>query len=100
MDFAARKPLYEQIEQERGTKIISYVTGDRPNAETQIGADCIDIFVDVLDAIGPTQRISLLLHTNGGNTAAARDNRSCARLTSNRAMAPRYGFTIAGTVTT
>lgn len=71
MDFATRKPLYEQIEQERGTKIISYVTGDRPNAETQIGADCIDIFVDVLDAIGPTQRISLLLHTNGGNTAAA-----------------------------
>lgn len=71
MDFATRKPLYEQIEQARGTKIISYVTGDRQNAETQIGADCIDIFVDVLDAIGPTQRISLLLHTNGGNTAAA-----------------------------
>lgn len=71
MDFATRKPLYVQIEQERDTKVISYVTGDRPNAETQIGADCVDIFVDVLDAIGPTKRISLLLHTNGGNTAAA-----------------------------
>lgn len=71
MDFATRKPLYEQIEQERGTKVIAYVTGDRPNADTKIAADCIDIFVDVLDAIGPTERISLLLHTNGGDTAAA-----------------------------
>lgn len=71
MGFAERKPLYDAIEQERETKIISYVTSDRANAETQIGADCIDIFVDHLDAIGPTKRISLLLHTNGGNTAAA-----------------------------
>lgn len=71
MGFAERKPLYKAIEQQRETKIISYVTSDRANAETQIGADCIDIFVDHLDAIGPTKRISLLLHTNGGNTAAA-----------------------------
>ncbi|ORE95409.1 putative periplasmic serine protease [Stappia sp. 22II-S9-Z10] len=71
MGFAQRKLLYDAIESERDTKIICYVTGDRPNAETQIGADCIDIFVDHLDAIGPTNRISLLLHTNGGNTAAA-----------------------------
>lgn len=71
MGFAERKPLYDAIEQERETKVISYVTSDRANAETQIGADCIDIFVDHLDAIGPTRRISLLLHTNGGNTAAA-----------------------------
>ncbi|MHA6641366.1 SDH family Clp fold serine proteinase [Mesorhizobium sp. A623] len=71
MAFQERKPIYEQIEKERDTKVISYITGDRPNAETQIGADCIDIFVDMLDSIGPTKRISLLLHTNGGNTAAA-----------------------------
>lgn len=71
MNFAQRKPLYEAIERERNTKIVTFVTGDRQSAETQIGADCIDIFVDVLDAIGPTKRISLLLHTNGGNTAAA-----------------------------
>jgi len=71
MDFATRKAFYEKIEQERSTKLICYITGDRKNAETQIGTDCIDIFVDVLDEIGPTDRISLLLHTNGGNTAAA-----------------------------
>lgn len=71
MDFATRRPLYEHIEQQRETKVVSYITGDRRGAETQIGADCIDLFVDVLDEIGPTKRISLLLHTNGGNTAAA-----------------------------
>jgi hypothetical protein len=71
MDYLARKPLYEKIENERETKVISYVTGDRQGFETQIGADCIDLFVDILDNIGPTKRISLLLHTNGGNTAAA-----------------------------
>lgn len=71
MGFRRRKALYNAIERQRDTKIISYITGDRANAETQIGADCIDIFVDALDAIGPTKRISLLLHTNGGNTAAA-----------------------------
>lgn len=71
MGFVDRKPFYEAIEKERDTKVISYVTSDRVNAETQIGADCIDIFVDHLDVIGPTRRISLLLHTNGGNTAAA-----------------------------
>lgn len=70
-DFSTRKPLYEKIEQDRDTKIVAYVTSDRAGAETQISPDCMDIFVDVLDAIGPTHRISLLLHTNGGNTAAA-----------------------------
>jgi hypothetical protein len=71
MSFIQRKPLYEAIERDRDTKIVSYITGDRSNAETQISPDCIDLFVDALDAIGPTKRISLLLHTNGGNTAAA-----------------------------
>ena len=33
--------------------------------------DCIDPFVDLLEKIGPTKRISLILHTNGGQTLAA-----------------------------
>lgn len=71
MAFAQRRAIYEAIEHERQSKLLCYVTSDRQNAETQIGVDCIDIFVDLLDQIGPTPRISLLLHTNGGNTAAA-----------------------------
>ena len=53
------------------TKVLAYVTGDRRGLETQIHSDCIDLFVDLLDHIGPTKKISLLLHTNGGQTLAA-----------------------------
>ncbi len=66
-----RASLLKEIEQERGSKAILYVTGDRPGMETQIGQDVIDIFVDHLDAMWPSRRISLILHTNGGDAAAA-----------------------------
>lgn len=33
--------------------------------------DCIDQFVDLLERIGPTKCISLILHTNGGQTLSA-----------------------------
>jgi hypothetical protein len=71
VDFKARRTLYRKIEKERDTKVFAFVTSDRAGAETQIAQDCIDLFVDLLDKIGPTKRISLLLHTNGGQTSAA-----------------------------
>lgn len=70
-DFATRKRIYQRIERERDTKVLSFITSDRAGLETQIAPDCIDLFVDLLDRIGPTKRISLLLHTNGGQTSAA-----------------------------
>jgi Serine dehydrogenase proteinase len=71
VNFATRKAIYEQIEEQRSTKVLAYITGDRRGLETQIHSDCIDLFVDLLDQIGPTQKISLILHTNGGQTLAA-----------------------------
>lgn len=71
MNFAARKRIYSAVERDRGTKIITFVTSDRAGVETQIAPDCVDLFVDLLDKIGPTKRISLILHTNGGQTSAA-----------------------------
>lgn len=71
MGFAERKKLYSSLEEKLKTKIITYVTSDRPHLETQISPDCFDVFVDVLDEIGPTEKISLILHTNGGSTSAA-----------------------------
>jgi len=70
-EYGTRKPIYEQIEHARDSKVIAYVTGDRPGAETQVSPEVIDLFVDHLDAIWPTKRISLILYTNGGDTAAA-----------------------------
>lgn len=71
MNYTTRQRLYRQIEKQRGTRIITFATSDRQGMETQIAPDCIDLFVDLLDHIGPTKKISLLLHTNGGQTSAA-----------------------------
>ncbi|WP_263587648.1 SDH family Clp fold serine proteinase [Sphingopyxis sp. GC21] len=69
-DYSVRKSLLEQIEQERSSRALLYVTGDRPGMETQI-SDVIDMVVDHLDTMWPANRISLILHTKGGNTAIA-----------------------------
>ncbi|MGD2134351.1 MAG: hypothetical protein PVI23_16290, partial [Maricaulaceae bacterium] len=69
--FAVRKDLYETIEKERGSKVIHFVTGDRPEMETQIGPDVIDLFVDHLDELWPIEKLTLILYTPGGNSAAA-----------------------------
>lgn len=69
--YPDRKKFYEKIEHERNSKVIAYVTGDRPGMGAQIGADTPDIFLEHLDAIGKVDRISLILYTCGGDTLAA-----------------------------
>jgi hypothetical protein len=71
LDFKKRRSLYKKIEKARDARVLSLITSERPNIETHIAADCIDPFVDFLDRIGPTKRISLLLHTNGGDPLTA-----------------------------
>ena len=71
MTYSDRKELYRVIEKDRATKVLSFITSDRKGMETLIAQDCIDQFVDLLEKIGPTKRISLILHTNGGQTLAA-----------------------------
>lgn len=66
-----RKAILNQIGEARGSKVLLYVTGDRPAMETQIGPDVDDIFVEHLDALWPAEKISLVLYTTGGNTATA-----------------------------
>lgn len=69
--YADRKNFYQKIEQERKSKVIAYVTGDRPGMGAQIGADTPDLFLEHLDAIGKVNKISLILYTCGGDTLAA-----------------------------
>lgn len=71
MDHASRRTLYRRIEKERSTRVLTFVTSDRVGMETRIAPDCVDLFVELLDQFGPTSRVSLLLHTNGGSTLAA-----------------------------
>ncbi len=71
MSYSARKKLYKAIEKDRNTRVLSFVTGTRRGLDIQIADDCMEMFVEILDRIGPTDRISLILHTNGGLTLAA-----------------------------
>lgn len=69
--YQARQKLYRAIEKSRSSRVIAFVTGDRGGMQTQIGPDAVDLFGDHLDAVFPTARISLILHTSGGSTMAA-----------------------------
>jgi hypothetical protein len=69
--FKERIDLYKEIERLRNSKLLVYVTGDRPGMETRISHEILDYFIDHLDKFGKQQKISLLLYTRGGNTLAA-----------------------------
>ena len=68
---AQRLQMYHDLEARRGSKLIVYVTGDRPGMETQIHPEVVDYFVHHLDLIGVTKKITLYLYTRGGQTLAA-----------------------------
>jgi len=70
-NYAARKKLFKKIEAARGSRVLLYVTGNRPGMETKVSPEVVDLFVGHLDALWPAKKLSLILHTNGGNTAAA-----------------------------
>ena len=69
--YQNRKEIYSQLEEKRDSKLLIYITGDRPGWETQIGKDVYDYFVNHLDLIGVVDKISLYLYTCGGDTLAA-----------------------------
>lgn len=69
--YKDRIQLYRSLEEQFESKAIIYITSDRPNMGAQIAPDVIDFFIQHLDKIGPTNKISLFLYTRGGDTAAA-----------------------------
>ncbi len=68
---ANRLENYKKLEELRGSKLLVYVTGDKPGMETQIHPEILDYFVDHLDPLQKVDKISLFLYTRGGNTLAA-----------------------------
>lgn len=71
--YSERIALYKQLEESFQSKVLAYITSDRPNMAAQIAPDVIDYFIDHLDKIGPCKKISLYLYTRGGDTSAARN---------------------------
>lgn len=63
------KKLIDLIEKERSSKVICYVTGDRPGAPSQIGEDAVRIIYEHLLAIGKVSKISLVLYSRGGDVS-------------------------------
>ena len=61
---------YKKLEEMRSSKLLVYVTSDRQNAETNIGADILAPFANHLDTIGDVGKITLFLYSNGGSTLA------------------------------
>lgn len=66
-----RIELYKQIEAERNSKLLLYITGDKPGMETQISQDVHDLFLNHLDNFNLPNKITLYLYTRGGDTMAA-----------------------------
>jgi hypothetical protein len=69
--YANRRELYTRLEAMRSSKVICYVTGDKPGMETQIHSEVFDYFVNHLDIIGVVPKISLFIYTRGGDTLTA-----------------------------
>lgn len=69
--YKKRAALYAQLEKDRKSTVIAYVTGDRRGLETKISSEIIDLFVHHLDCVGATKKLTLFLYTRGGDTLAA-----------------------------
>lgn len=69
--YKERLDNYKWLEENRGSKLLVYFTGDRQGMETQIAADILEYFSEQLDKIGKVNKISLMLYTRGGDTMAA-----------------------------
>ena len=65
-----RIELYKKLEEERKSKLLVYITGDRNGWGTRIAEDAADYIAEHLDIIGPVNKISLFLYTTGGSTLA------------------------------
>jgi hypothetical protein len=66
--FQARSAILEAIGAELGAGVLAYVTGDRENLETEVGADVLRRVPRHLETIGKRDRLALVLYTLGGDT--------------------------------
>jgi hypothetical protein len=65
----SRKELIQQIERLRNSKVITYLTSDRPGPiNARVAMDIIPVFSKQLQKIGKTQNIDLFLYSTGGDT--------------------------------
>ncbi len=66
-----RLAIISEIEKERGSRVICYLTGDRQGLEARIGMDIFPFFYNLLSKVGKQKQIDLFLYSAGGATMAA-----------------------------
>jgi hypothetical protein len=66
-----RKGIIAQIEKKRGSRLICYVTSDRPNLAAILAKDVVPLFYNQLMQWGKIKKLDVLLFTTGGDTLAA-----------------------------
>jgi ClpP class serine protease len=67
MARAERKALIQHIEELRGSRVVVYVTGDRPPWGAQIGNDAIRPLYDHLRQLGHVEALDLFIYSRGGD---------------------------------
>jgi hypothetical protein len=70
MSKEKRLSLIRALETKRHSRVIVYITGDRPSLETKIATDIFPMFHKHLMEIGETEKIDLFLYSTGGLTNA------------------------------
>lgn len=68
--YTDRLKYYTELEKMTDSSLLVYITGDRQGMETQMHPEVLDIMVDHLDAMDNPDRITLILHTRGGDTGS------------------------------
>ena len=65
----SKSDIIKKIEEKRGSKIITYITNDRPGpVNARVAMDIIPIISEQLRKIGKVKKIDLFLYTAGGDT--------------------------------
>lgn len=70
MSKQSRAEILKRISINENSKVISYVTGDRPGLGLPISSDHLPLFPRHINALGKPHKITLLLYTRGGDTNA------------------------------
>ncbi|MBI2708579.1 MAG: hypothetical protein HYX34_02655 [Actinobacteria bacterium] len=66
MPRAERKALIEALEQHRGSRVLTYITGDRAPTGAQIGDDAVRPIYDQLRSVGHVEKLDLFIYSRGG----------------------------------
>jgi hypothetical protein len=65
-----RRALIEQIQAERNSVVVCYLTSDRENANALISKDVLPLFYELLRRAPKAERVDVVMFTQGGDTLA------------------------------